>query len=66
MPPTTGAYPTKIRTSEKKYCWKEGLYTQPQASAFCAKISGRLPIIHHVKDNEDLGKVAGSVWYFSI
>ena len=61
MPPTTGAHPNKIRTSEKKYCWKEGHYTQPQASAFCAKLSGRLPVIHTNKDNEDLGNAAGSV-----
>ena len=61
MPPITGAYPNKIRTSEKKYCWKEGHYTQPQASDFCAKLSGRLPVIHTNKDNEDLGNAAGSV-----
>ena len=61
MPPSTGAYPSKIWTSEKKYCWKEGMYTQPQASAFCAKLSGRLPIIHTAGDNEDVGMAAGSV-----
>jgi len=61
MPPTTGAYPPKLRTSEKKYCWKEGLYTQPEASAFCAKLSGRLPVLHTNKDNEDLGNAAGSL-----
>ena len=66
MPPTTGAYPPKLRTSEKKYCWKEGLYTQPQASAFCAKLSGRLPVLHTKKDNEELGIAAGSVLFYNL
>ena len=66
MPPTTGAYPPKLRSSAKKYCWKEGLYTQPQASAFCAKLSGRLPILHTTRDNEDLGKAAGSVRFILV
>ena len=49
------------RTSGKKFCWKEGRYTQPQASSFCAKISGRLPVIHTATDNEDVGITAGLV-----
>ena len=64
MPATTGAYPLKIRTSAKKFCWKEGTYTQPQASDFCAKLSGRLPILHNSADNEYLGTAAGSVRTF--
>ena len=56
-----GSYPLNQRTSGKKFCWKEGRYTQPQASSFCAKISGRLPVIHSAKDNEDVGTTAGSV-----
>ena len=61
MSPSTGAYPSKIWTSDKKYCWKEGMYTQPQASDFCAKVSGRLPVIHTSQDNEDVGMATGSV-----
>jgi len=61
MPASTGAYPLKIRTSGKKFCWKEGTYTQPQASDFCAKLSGRLPILHTSADNEFLGNAAGSL-----
>ena len=64
MPASTGAYPLKIRTSGKKFCWKEGTYTQPQASDFCAKLSGRLPILHTSADNEFLGNAAGSVRTF--
>ena len=64
MPATTGAYPLKIRTSAKKYCWKEGTYTQPQASDFCAKLSGRLPILQNSADNEYLGTAAGSVRFY--
>ena len=37
------------------------MYTQPQASAWCAKLSGRLPIVHTYNDNEDVAKAAGSV-----
>ena len=50
-----------VRKTEKTYCWKEGMYTQPQASAFCAKLAGRLPVIHTTQDNEDCGAAAGSV-----
>ena len=64
MPATTGAYPLKIRTSAKKYCWKEGTYTQPQASDFCAKLSGRLPVLLNSADNEYLGTAVGSVRTF--
>ena len=45
----------------KLFCWKEGMYTRPQAKDFCKKVCGRLPIIHNYIDNEDVGNAAGSV-----
>merc|ERR1719167_1615029 len=49
------------KPSGKPFCWKEGMYTRPQAHDFCKRVCGRLPVIHNFIINEEVGDVAGSL-----